>query len=77
MECECHVKIPFGNMEQVEIVYCPLHRAAPQMYEALKLFEEWNSNRNPDGFRQTAEAIYKAKAAAEGSPTCIVPSASL
>jgi len=38
IECGCHV-IP-NAAGGVEIVYCPLHKAAPQLHKALKEITE-------------------------------------
>jgi len=34
--CTCQINHPFGSMADAEIIYCPLHAAAEDMYEALK-----------------------------------------
>ena len=35
-ECGCKVVV-IGELTNVKIVYCPLHKSAPDMYEALKV----------------------------------------
>ena len=35
MNCGCLVAVDYNNA--VEIVYCPKHRSAPDLYEALKI----------------------------------------
>ena len=35
-KCGCYVQQDTYGEEKVEVVYCPKHKAAPEMYEALK-----------------------------------------
>ena len=35
-ECNCYIRAVFDKAEKMEIVHCPKHEAAPDMYEALK-----------------------------------------
>jgi len=37
-ECGCRITLveDFGELVDIELAYCPKHKAAPEMYEALK-----------------------------------------
>jgi len=53
MECGCSVRYMIGAKENIDaIMYCPLHRAAPQLREALEkaidlIVNEYCSHPNP------------------------------
>ena len=39
MECGCYTR---SDRFKVSIVFCPLHKAAPRLYEALKaMYKNW------------------------------------
>jgi len=50
-----------------EIEYCPLHKSAPDMYEALKLYIKHQQGTSGHYCWQCAEAINEATAKAEGN----------
>ena len=57
--CGCCINIVWndaGKVSQVEIIYCPKHAAAPDMFEALtELLEAW------DGYELTAALDYRIR----------------
>lgn len=62
--CGCVVAIDYNNM--VKVVYCPKHKAAPDMYEALKLYQQHQKGTRGHYCSECHEAISKALAKAEG-----------
>ena len=67
-ECGCKVVV-MGELTNALINYCPKHKAAPDMYEALKLTKKTVITKTEDGYLITYDAlraIIKALAKAEG-----------
>jgi len=62
MECTCKSRKDTG-----EIIYCPLHLAAPDMYEALKaMLHDYSSNPIDDDFFEACLKARQAIAKVEG-----------
>jgi hypothetical protein len=75
MECTCWIKeerspLPpiIGENRTLRIVKCPLCKAAPKMYEALKEAQHWFTEMNAwiPLHSKTLSEIVKALAKAEG-----------
>ena len=63
LKCGCVVAIDYNNMVQVD--YCPKHKAAPMMYEALKEYQYYNRCHN-DSEAKLFDLAMKALAKADG-----------
>ncbi len=65
-ECGCYVKAVLTRTNQVEIIYCPKHKSAPEMYEALKLWHKHQQGTRGHFCSECADAMQTALALAEG-----------
>ncbi len=67
MEYQCTCQVVEVEYGETEIVYCPLHKSAPELYEALK---EVLNDANNGSFTSLAGSVQKlgeqALAKAEG-----------
>ena len=54
-ECGCKVVSLFLTGNTIE--YCPKHKAAPDLYEALKSFDRYISESYPDNMKYKAYAV--------------------
>jgi len=62
-ECGCKIKVT-GEITNAEIIYCPKHEAAPDMYEALKACHAANGCHNDEEaklFDLVRSALLKAE----------------
>lgn len=63
LDCGCRLFIDSSNMP--DIIYCPLHRSAPDLYEACKEMNKRFIPQTPDDSGALLN-LYKAIAKAEG-----------
>ena len=49
-ECGCKVAV-IGEITNAKIVYCPKHKAAEEMYEALKAVDDYLSAPYPENMK--------------------------
>ena len=74
-ECGCRITLveDFGELVDIELAYCPKHKAAPEMYEALKKLRNPSydpgrgSGAHRDDFWKAMDMATKALALADGS----------
>ena len=66
MDCGCRVKHNNSDIPSVLIIYCPKHKAALDMYEALKSFNASWLNGDIEMEYKTRNLVGKALAKAEG-----------
>ena len=61
--CGCKILIDDSDPEIMELEYCPLHKAAPDMVEALKWVTQMASHSPTDSqvITMAIEALAKAK----------------
>ena len=64
MSCGCIVGLDYDGT--LATYYCPKHNAAPDMYEALKLYQEHQEGTSGHYCWKSYETINKALAKAEG-----------
>ena len=64
--CTCRINHPFGSMEDAEIIYCPLHAAAEEMYEALERLIDCYVRQREDDRNELWRNAITAKTKADG-----------
>jgi len=60
--CDCYVRVFNDPENQYEIVYCHLHKAAPDMYEALnKLIGKYGVDCSTANIEKARQALAKGR----------------
>lgn len=69
MSCGCEIKLTDANYQLTRIIFCPKHKAAPDMYKALKNISPWSVTSrkgNMPNMDNAINAVRQALAKAEG-----------